>query len=315
MSKPKVLVSDKLAGEGVEILKTGADVDVNTNLTPEELIEKIGEYDALVVRSQTKVTKDVLDAGKNLKIVGRAGVGVDNIDVEHATTKKILVINAPAGNTQSAAEHTIAMMMCISRNLSQASASLRAGEWSRSKFKGVEVNGKTIGIIGLGRIGASVAKMAQGLGMKTIGFDPMAPPEKVKALGVESVTLDEIFKSSDYITVHTPKNKETYHMIGEEQFEKMKKGVRIVNCARGGIIDEDALAKAIEDGTVAGAALDVFEKEPPTDSPLLKMSNVLAVPHLGASTSEAQVRVAVTVAEEMLKFFRGEPVSIPVNKI
>ena len=298
--KYKVLISDSLSKEAVEILQKEKEfsVDVNTKLTPEELKKVIKEYDALVVRSSTKVTKDLIDAADKMKIIGRAGVGLDNVDVGAASKKGIIVVNTPAGNTISTAEHAFTMMLALSRNIAQADLSMKKGEWERKKFMGHEVYGKTLGIIGLGRIGTEVAKRALVFGMKVLAYDPYLSMDKAKELGIEPASLDEIYKNADYITVHTPLTDETRHMISEKQFAMMKKDVRLINCARGGIIDEDALAVALEAGKVAGAAFDVYEKEPPAkDMKLLKSDKVVLAPHLGASTEEAQANVAIEVAE------------------
>jgi D-3-phosphoglycerate dehydrogenase / 2-oxoglutarate reductase len=309
----KVLVSDSLSEKGIEILEKGAEVDVRTGMSPEELKACIGEYDALVVRSQTQVTEDVIEAAENLKIIGRAGVGVDNIDVEAATQRGIIVINAPEGNMISAAEHTIAMMMAISRNIPQANQSMRAGKWDRKLFMGVEVRGKTLGVVGLGRIGTEVAKRAQGMDMNIMAYDPFISEERAADLGVKLTTVEDIVLNADYITVHTPLTKDTRNLIDREEFEKAKPGVRIINCARGGIINEEALAEAVASGKVAAAAIDVFISEPPTGSPLLEQDNIIVTPHLGASTKEAQVNVAVDVAEQIINFNQGLPVKNAIN--
>ncbi|MCD4767327.1 MAG: phosphoglycerate dehydrogenase [Methanosarcinales archaeon] len=309
----KVLVSDSLSEKGIEILEKGAEVDVRTGMSPEELKACIGEYDALVVRSQTQVTEDVIEAAENLKIIGRAGVGVDNIDVEAATQRGIIVINAPEGNMISAAEHTIAMMMAISRNIPQANQSMRAGKWDRKLFMGVEVRGKTLGVVGLGRIGTEVAKRAQGMEMNIMAYDPFISEERAADLGVKLTTVEDIVLNADYITVHTPLTKDTRNLIDREEFEKAKPGVRIINCARGGIINEEALAEAVASGKVAAAAIDVFTSEPPTGSPLLEQDNIIVTPHLGASTKEAQVNVAVDVAEQIINFNQGLPVKNAIN--
>ncbi len=309
----KVLVSDSIAEEGIRILKREAEVDVLTKLSKEELIKVIKNYDALVVRSATQVTREVIEAGDRLKVIGRAGVGVDNIDVDAATEKGIIVLNAPEGNTIAAAEHTIGMILALARNIPQANASLKAKKWEKSKFLGVEIYDKVLGIIGLGRIGSEVAKRCQAFGMRILAYDPYISEEKAKALGVKLTTLDEILKNADFITIHTPLTKETQNLIGAKEFEKMKKGVRIINCARGGIIDEEALYSALKSGKVAGAALDVFAKEPPLDSPLLTLDNVIVTPHLGASTAEAQINVAISVAEQVLNALKGEVVKNAVN--
>ncbi|MCD4840518.1 MAG: phosphoglycerate dehydrogenase [Methanosarcinales archaeon] len=309
----KVLVSDSLSEKGIEILEKGAEVDVRTGMSPEELKACIGEYDALVVRSQTQVTEEVIEAAENLKIIGRAGVGVDNIDVEAATQRGIIVINAPEGNMISAAEHTIAMMMAISRNIPQANQSMRAGKWDRKLFMGVEVRGKTLGVVGLGRIGTEVAKRAQGMEMNIMAYDPFISEERAADLGVKLTTVEDIVLNADYITVHTPLTKDTRNLIDREEFEKAKPGVRIINCARGGIINEEALAEAVASGKVAAAAIDVFTSEPPTGSPLLEQDNIILTPHLGASTKEAQVNVAVDVAEQIINFNQGLPVKNAIN--
>jgi len=309
----KILVSDPISDQGVEILKKEFNVDILTGLKPEELINKIGNYEALIVRSETQVTKDVIAAGKKLKIIGRAGVGVDNIDVNTATERGIIVVNAPEGNTISAAEHTIAMMMAMSRNIPQANASLKGKKWDRKKFMGVEVMGKTLGVIGLGRIGAEVAKRAQGMEMNILAYDPFISPDRAKELGIELTTVADIVKRADYITVHTPLTKETKDLINTKEFAVMKKGTRIINCARGGIINEEALAKAVKDGIVAGAAIDVFVKEPPFESPLIDLDGVIMTPHLGASTEEAQINVAISVAEQVVNSLKGFPVKNAIN--
>jgi len=309
----KVLVSDPISDLGIEILKKEVDVDVACGLPPAELIKRIGNYDALVVRSETQVTRDVITAGKKLKIIGRAGVGVDNIDVNAATERGIIVVNAPEGNTISAAEHTIAMMMSMSRNIPQADASLKSKKWDRKKFMGVEVRGKLLGVVGLGRIGAEVAKRAQGMEMKILAYDPFISPARASELNVELTTVEDIVRRADYITVHTPLTKETKDLISTKEFGIMKKGARVINCARGGIINEEALAKAVRGGIVAGAAIDVFTKEPPFENPLLELDNVIVTPHLGASTEEAQINVAVSVAEQIINLHKGLPVNNAIN--
>lgn len=296
----KILVSDALSEEGLKVFKESKEltVDVKTDLKPDALKEIIRDYDALVVRSATKVTKDVIQAAKKLKVVGRAGVGLDNVDLEAATQKGIIVMNTPAGNTISTAEHTFSMILALSRNIPQANASTKKGEWKRSKFMGVEVYGKTLGIVGFGRIGSEVAKRALSFGMKILAYDPFLSAEVAESIGVEIAELKKVLQDADYITVHTPLTDETRHMISDKEFALMKKGVRIINCARGGIIDEIALIKAIKEQRVAGAAMDVFENEPlSADNEFLKLDNVVITPHLGASTEEAQVNVAIEVAE------------------
>src|SRR5690606_14977734 len=285
-----------------------------TGLAPEELIEIIGEYDGLIVRSATRVTADVIEAGRRLKVVGRAGVGVDNIDVDAATRRGILVINAPEGNTLATAEHTIAMMMALARWIPAAHVSVvRDQRWDRQRFMGIQLQGKVLGVIGLGRVGSQVARRAQALGMTVLAYDPYITRERSRDLGVELAEVDDICGRADVITVHTPLTKATRGIIGAGQFAFMKPGVRIVKCARGGIIDEDALYRGLESGRVAGAALDVFESEPPWDSPLLRSDKVIVTPHLGASTVESQINVAVDVAAEVVQALRGQPVRHPVN--
>lgn len=311
----KVLVSDPISDEGLKALKGagGIDVDVKTGLPEDELIKIIGEYDALLVRSGTKVTSKIIENAKNLKVIGRAGVGVDNVDVPSASKRGIIVMNTPGGNTISTAEHTMAMILALARKIGPAYISMRNKLWDKKKFTGTEVFGKTLGIIGLGRIGTEVAKRALAFGMKVIAHDPFMSTEKAESLDVEPVDLDKLFSTADIITVHTHITKETKGMINKTAFDKMKKGVFIINCARGGIIDENALVEAIKQGKVAGAALDVFENEPPTGSPLLDLDNVLTTPHLGASTKEAQENVAVDVAYQVIDVLKGGPIRNAVN--
>lgn len=296
----KILVSDTLSEGGLKILKSVKEfeVDVRTGLAPEELKKIIKEYDALIVRSATKVKKDIIEAAKKLRVIGRAGVGLDNVDLEAATQKGIIVMNTPAGNTISTAEHTFSMILALSRNIPQAYASMKQGRWDRSKFMGVELYGKALGVVGLGRIGTEVVKRALSFGMKILAYDPFLSLQVAQSLGVEMVELKDLFKRADYITIHAPLSEKTRHMVSTAEFAMMKKGARIVNCARGGIIDEEALVSAIKEGRVAAAALDVFEKEPlSADNPLLQLDNVVITPHLGASTEEAQVNVALEVAQ------------------
>jgi D-3-phosphoglycerate dehydrogenase len=309
----RVLVSDPLAEEGLAILRTQFEVDEKTDLKEDQLISIIGNYDALLVRSGTEVTAKVIEAGKNLRFIGRAGAGVDNIDMDAATRKGIIVANAPEGNTLAATEHTMAMMLSLARNIPQATASLKRKEWKRSKFMGVELNEKTLGILGLGRIGREVSKRAAALGMHIVGYDPFIGKEKAAQFGVDSMSVEELFKISDVITVHTPLIKETKHLINAKSIATMKDGVRIINCARGGIIDEKALYDAIKSGKVAGAALDVFEEEPPLKSPLLELDQVIVTPHLGASTVEAQTNVAVSIAKQCISVLEGGSAKYVVN--
>jgi D-3-phosphoglycerate dehydrogenase len=309
----KVLVSDPLAEEGLAILRTQFEVDEKTDLKEDQLISIIGNYDALLVRSGTEVTAKVIEAGKNLRFIGRAGAGVDNIDMDAATRKGIIVANAPEGNTLAATEHTMAMMLSLARNIPQATASLKKKEWKRSRFMGVELNEKTLGILGLGRIGREVTKRATALGMHIVGYDPFIGKEKAAQFGVDSMSVEELFRVSDVITVHTPLIKETRHLINAKSIATMKDGVRIINCARGGIIDEKALYDAIKSGKVAGAALDVFEEEPPFQSPLLELDQVIVTPHLGASTVEAQTNVAVSIAKQCISVLEGGSAKYVVN--
>jgi D-3-phosphoglycerate dehydrogenase len=309
----KVLVADPVAPEGVEILKKHAEVDVKTGLKPEELAAIIGEYEGLMVRSETKVTAKIIEAGHKLQVVARAGVGIDNIDVEAATQRGIVVVNAPTANTMAAAEHTIALMMALARNIPQAHESLREGAWKRQNFVGVEVRNKTLGIVGLGNVGSEVARRVQGFHMRVLGFDPYVSPQYARNLHVELVTLEEIFKEADFITLHVPLTPQSRNMIGSRELAIMKPSVRIINCARGGLIDEKALDQALREGRVAGAALDVFAQEPPRDCPLLKNDKVIVTPHLGASTHEAQANVAIDAAEQIISVLNGQPVRYAVN--
>ncbi|MCF6093493.1 phosphoglycerate dehydrogenase [Microaerobacter geothermalis] len=311
----KVLISDPLSEYGIQRLLEADDVVVErkVGLKENELIEIIGEYDALLVRSQTKVTAKVIEAGTKLKAIGRAGVGVDNIDLKAATRAGVVVINAPDGNTISTAEHSFAMLMALARNIGQAHASTKNGEWKRKDFVGVELNKKTLGIIGLGRIGGEVAKRAKAFNMNVIAYDPFLTEDRAKKLGVQFGTFEDVITKADFITLHTPLTKDTKYIINSNQFAKMKDGVRIINCARGGLINEKALYEAIITGKVAGAALDVFEQEPPVENPLFNLPQVLVTPHLGASTIEAQENVAIDVSEEILHILRGKAFKNAVN--
>lgn len=312
---PKVLVSDPIDQVGIDILSQVATVDVKTTLSPEELIQVLPEYDAIMIRSGTKLTKEAVEAGKNLKIIGRAGVGVDNVDVPTATRMGIVVVNSPEGNTIAAAEHTLAMMMSLSRFIPAANASLKGGKWDRKSFTGVEVYKKTLGILGLGKIGSHVATVAKSLGMRILAYDPFLTAERAEKLGVHLVELEILLREADYITLHLPKTKETAHLINADRIAIMKDGVRIINCARGGIIDEVAIAEAIKSGKIGGIALDVFENEPlEADSGLRELgANVILTPHLGASTEEAQTNVAVDVAEQIRDVLLGLPARSAVN--
>jgi len=310
----RVLVSDRIAEDGIEILREGAEVDVRTGLSPEELVAAIPDYHGLVVRSDTRVTADVLAAGRNLMVVGRAGVGVDNIDVPAATQRGIVVVYAPEGNTVSAAEHTVALMLALARHVPAAHASLSQGKWERSKFVGVELRGKTLGLFGLGRVGAEVARRARGFEMNILGFDPFVTPERAQTLGVHLATKEELIAQSDFISLHVPLTADNRNLLGEAEFKLTKPEARIINVARGGLVDEAALIRALDAGRVAGAAFDVFDPEPPAmDSPILFHPKVIVTPHLGASTAEAQERVAVDVAHQVLAVLRNEPATYAVN--
>lgn len=311
----KVFVADDVNNDKLAPLReAGIEVVKETKLPPEELAKRIKDADGVIVRSATKITAEIMDAGEKLRVIGRAGVGVDNIDVKAATQRGIVVMNAPDGNTITTAEHSIALLVSMARNVPQAHAKLQNGVWDKKSFVGVELNGKTLGVIGLGRIGKHVAKIAKGFGMKIFAFDPFVSPEQAKEFGFELGTLDEVFANADFLTIHTPVTSETKNIIGTDAFGKMKKGVRIVNCARGGLVDEAALLEAIENGTVAAAALDVFSSEPlDENSPLLKNPNIITTPHLGASTTEAQEGVALTVAEQMRDFLLSGELRNAVN--
>ncbi len=312
----KVLITDPIEQVCTDILqKEGMQVDAKPGLPPDEIKKIIGGYDALIVRSGTKVTADIIAEAKEMKVIGRAGAGVDNIDVGAATRKGIVVMNTPGGNTISTAEHTMALMMSMARNVPQSLHDLQNGKWERKKYMGTELYGKTLGVIGLGKVGREVAARAKAFGMNVIGYDPLLAGDAASKLGLETVALDDVYSRSDFITVHTPLTEETRGILGEKSFAKCKRGVRVINCARGGIIDEQALLKALESGQVAGAALDVFVKEPPTDNPLLKHPKVVATPHLGASTEEAQEKVAKQIGEQLVDFFKGRGIVGAVNII
>ena len=311
----KVLITDSLSETGKEILRrAGHDVIDRKGIKVPELLEVIADCDALIVRSGTKVTEEVVRAGKRLAVIGRAGVGVDNVDVTAATRQGVIVMNTPEGNTISTAELTMAMILALSRNIPQAQASLARGEWDRKSFKGTELNGKTLGVIGVGRIGRAVARRAAGFGMKVVGYDPFIVADAVgKGLDFEMIDLDELIRTSDYITVHTPLSEETRGMIGADEMARMKDGVRLINCARGGIIEENTLRAALESGKVAGCALDVYSSEPPAGNPLVGMKNVVCTPHLGALTEEAQQNVAEQVAAQVCEVLEGKPARNAVN--
>lgn len=310
----KVLVSDNISEKGVEILKNaGLDVDVKTGMKPDELLACIGEYHGLVIRSATKVTAAVIDAATNLKVIGRAGSGLDNVDKAAASKKGIVVMNTPGGNTVTTAEHAIAMLFAVARSIPQATASMKAGKWEKKKFMGVELFNKTLGILGLGAIGGQVAKKALGLEMNVIAYDPFLSDEKAREMGIKKVSVKEIFINADFITIHTPLTPETKNLINKDTIGTMKDGVRIINCARGGIINEHDLYEALKSGKVAGAALDVFEKEPPDGNPLLTLDGLVCTPHLGASTEEAQENVALAVAEQIADYLSHGTIRNAVN--
>ncbi|KFK40011.1 hypothetical protein AALP_AA3G318500 [Arabis alpina] len=314
-AKPTVLVAEKLGEAGVKLLENFANVDCSYNLTPEELNTKISLCDALIVRSGTKVGREVFESSRGrLKVVGRAGVGIDNVDLSAATEFGCLVVNAPTANTIAAAEHGIALLASMARNVSQADASVKAGEWKRNKYVGVSLVGKTLAVMGFGKVGSEVARRAKGLGMRVIAHDPYAPADRAHAIGVELVSFDEALKTADFISLHMPLTPATSKMLNDETFAKMKKGVRIVNVARGGVIDEEALVRALDAGIVAQAALDVFTKEPPAkDSKLVQHERVTVTPHLGASTMEAQEGVAIEIAQAVVGALNGELASTAVN--
>ena len=309
----KVLITEKLADAGVELLKDDFEVDVILSLSPEELLERIAEYDGLIIRSATKVTADVIERAENLKAIGRAGIGVDNIDIEAATKRGVLVANAPESNTVAAAEHTLGLMLAAARRIPAADSSLREGEWKRSAFNGVEVSEKTLGLVGLGHVGAIVARGATGMGMQVLAYDPYVSEDRMRSINVERAeTLDEVFQNSDFVSLHVPRTPQTAGMVDAGALEKMKPTAYLINVARGGIVDEMALYNALKDGTIAGAALDVFKEEPTTDSPLFTLPNVVVTPHLGASTAEAQDRAGITAAEQVATALRG---AVPMHAI
>lgn len=310
----KILVCDPLAQEGIDILSADGDitVDIKVGLPKEELLACVSDYDGILVRSETKITAEVLEKASRLKVVGRAGVGVDNIDVPSATRHGVIVINAPDGNTNAAAEHTLALIASLARHIPQASAALKAGKWARKDYVGIELKGKTLGVVGAGKIGSTVASRALSLCMKVVAYDPYISEELLKNKGYSPVGLEDLYRVSDFITVHMPLTPQTKGMVGENAFALMKDGVRIVNVARGGIVDEEALYKALKSGKAAGAALDVFSTEPCTSLPLFELPNVIVTPHLGASTIEAQTNVSVSVAKEVLEILHGQ---LPQNAV
>lgn len=311
----KVLVSDPLSPSGLEILKgaKGLKCDVKPGLAPEELKQIIPEYDAIIIRSETKLKADLIEAGHRLRVIGRAGIGLDNVDIPAATKKGIVVMNTPQENAIAAAEHTIALMLSVSRKVPQATASLRAGKWEKKRFMGVELYQKTLGLVGIGVIGTIVADRARGLKMKVIGYDPYLSPEVAEKRGVELVEFEELLRRSDFISIHTPLTEETRNLIDRQAIEKMKKGVILINCARGGIINEKDLYEAIQSGKVAGAGLDVFEKEPAIGNPLIDLEEVVCTPHLGASTEEAQENVAIAIARQVVDYLLQGEIRNAVN--
>ena len=310
----RVLVTEPMSERGLDLLRKDFQVDVRPELSRGDLALDIGPYDALVVRSQTKVTADVIEAGGNLKVIARAGIGLDNVDVEAATRRGVMVVNAPSSNIVSAAEHTVALMLAQARNIPQADAALKSGRWDREPYQGVELAGKTLGVVGLGRVGAMVAQRCSAFGMRVIAFDPYVPRDRAKEMGVELMpTLEALLVQADFVSLHLPRTPDTEGLIGHRELALMKEGSRLVNTARGGIVDEAALAKSIEDGHLAGAAVDVFDDEPTTDSPLLAYDQVVATPHLGASTVEAQDKAGTAIAEMVRLALMGEFVPYAVN--
>lgn len=310
----KVLISDNISEKCIDILKNaGLTVDIKVGMKPEELKECIGEYHGLVIRSATKVTAEIIDEARNLKVIGRAGSGLDNVDRATATKKGIVVMNTPGGNTITTAEHTIAHIISLARLIPQATASMKAGKWEKKKFMGIELFNKTLGVVGIGNIGSQVAKRMQAFGMNVVAYDPFLSEDKAITMGVEKVDIQDLFRRSDFITIHTPLTPETKYLVNKKSIDIMKDGVRIINCARGGIINETDLYDAIISGKVAGAALDVFEKEPPEDNPLISLDNVICTPHLGASTREAQENVAVAVAEQIVDYLIHGTIRHAVN--
>src|SRR6476469_3556770 len=316
MSKPRVLISDALSPAAVQIFKDrGVEVDFQPNLgkDKDKLAEIIGNYDGLAIRSATKATAKILEKATNLKVIGRAGIGVDNVEIPAATARGVIVMNTPFGNSITTAEHAIALMFAVARQLPAADASTQAGKWEKNRFMGVEITGKVLGIVGCGNIGSIVADRAIGLKMRVIAFDPFLSPERALELGVEKVELDDLLARAEIITLHTPMTPQTKNILSREALAKTKKGVRIINCARGGLLDEAALADGIKSGHIAGAALDVFETEPAVDSPLFGLENVVCSPHLGAATAEAQENVALQVAEQMSDFLLTGAVTNAIN--
>ncbi len=309
----KVLIPEKLADPGIELLKQDFEVDVRLGLTPEELLETIGDYDGMIIRSATQVSSEVIDRADNLKAIGRAGIGVDNIDIEAATKRGVIIANAPESNTVAAAEHTLGLMLASARRIPAADSSLRDGEWKRSAFKGVEVSGKTLGLIGLGHVGAIVARGALGMGMRVLAYDPYVSEDRMRQVNVERAeTTDEVFEGADFVSLHVPRTPQTVGLVNEDSLARMKPTAFLINVARGGIVDETDLYNALKEGTIAGAALDVFAEEPTTRSPIFTLPNVVVTPHLGASTAEAQDRAGITAAEQVATALRG---AVPIHAI
>ena len=309
----KVLVPEKLADPGIKLLEKDFEVDVRLDLGPDELLETIGDYDGLIVRSATRVTAEVMDRAENLKAIGRAGIGVDNIDIDAATKRGVIVANAPESNTVAAAEHTLGLMLASARRIPAADSSLREGQWKRSIFKGVEVSGKTLGLIGLGHVGAIVARGALGMGMRVLAYDPYVSEDRMRSMNVvRAETPDEVFEQADFVSLHVPRTPQTVGLVEKNALSKMKPTAYLINVARGGIVDETALYNALKDGTIAGAALDVFAEEPTTESPIFTLPNVVVTPHLGASTAEAQDRAGITAAEQVATALSG---AVPIHAI
>ena len=312
----KVLITDKLADEAIELLKREGFDTKYEELDHDALLQEIADYDALIVRSRTKVTADIIEKGAKgkLKVIGRAGIGVDNIDVDKATELGIKVVNAPTGSTISVAELTIAHMLALARSIPKADSSMKKGEWIKKQLKGIELYGKTLGLIGSGRIAQHVARIAKGLGMNILVYSPHCTDEKARKMGARRATLEEVLREADFVSLHIPKTKDTYHLIDREKLSLMKRTAYLINCARGGVVDEEALYEFLRDGRIAGAAIDVFEEEPPKGSKLLDLDNVVLTPHIGANTTEAQIRAGTICAEQVIKVLRGEEPDFWVNK-
>ncbi len=311
---PRILVTEPLADAGLDAMRTaGHEVDVQVDLSPEQLLEAVAGAHALIIRSATRVTAEVIEAGRDLVVVGRAGVGVDNVDTQAATRRGVMVVNAPGSNSLSTAEHALALLLAQARNIPQAHAALKGGKWERSRWEGVELHGKTMGVLGLGRIGTLVAQRAHAFGMRLVAWDPWMAPARARQLGIEMLELDELMATADFVSIHLNKSKDTVGLIGEDLLAKAKRGIRIVNAARGGIVDETALAQAIKNGIVAGAALDVFDTEPTTESPLFGLDSVVVTPHLAASTREAQDKAGQVIAEQVLLALSGDFVPFAIN--